>query len=170
MQVELRVERVERRISPDEVSDAEWLRTETATTDDGRLHVIHSWRYGNADVAKYGPERVSQWIMDDHRRLAAFGRIWWFVHLEAVATVGVYAGNQCIGEVEVSSMGIGGIESDASRDHYDDLAAEELSQLRDELQQYDLTMPDDDDIPYVCSELGLVTAWDGGREGLQCPA
>lgn len=170
MTVELRVERVERRISMDEVSDAEWLRTQTVTDDDGQLHIVYSWRYGDADVAKYGPERVSQWIMDDHRRLAAFGRTWWFVHLEAVAVVGVFAGGKRIGEMEVRSLGIGGVESDASRDHYDDLAAEELSQLRDELQGYGLTMPADDDIPYVCTEIGLVTGWDGGREGLRCPA
>jgi len=170
MTVELRVERVERRISMDEISDAEWLRTQTVTDDDGQLHIVHSWRYGDGDVAKYGPERVSQWIMGDHRRLADFGRGWWFVHLEAVATVGVFAGDKRIGEVEVRSLGIGGVESDASRDHYDDLAAEELSQLRDELQGYGLTMPDDHDIAYVCTEVGLVTGWDCGREGLRCPA
>lgn len=170
MTVDLKVERVERRISPDEISDAEWLRTQTVTDGDGQLQIAHSWRYSNADVARYGATQVSQWIMDDHRRLADLGRGWWFVHLEAVAVVGVFAGDKRTGEVEVRSLGIGGVESDASRDHYDDLAAEELSRLRDELQGYGLTMPADDDIPYVCTETGLVTGWDCGREGLRCPA
>lgn len=161
MTVELRVERVERRISMDEVSDAEWLRTQTMTDDDGQLQIAHSWRYGDGDIATYGAAQVSQWIFEDHRRLADLGRGWWFVYLEAVAVVGVHAGDKRIGEIEVRSLGIGGVESDASRDHYDGLAAEELSQLRDELQGYGLTIPADDDIPYVCTEIGLVTA--GGR-------
>ncbi|MEN6547897.1 MAG: hypothetical protein ABFE07_17815 [Armatimonadia bacterium] len=170
MQVELRVERVERRLSLDDISDAEWLRTESATTDDGRLHIVKSWRYSDEDIAKYGAAQVSAWIVEDHRRLAEFGRDWWFVHLEAVAVVGVYAGETRIGEVEVRSLGIGGVESDADRSHFDDLSAEELSQLRDELQGYGLAMPADDDIPYVCSESWLVTEWQCGREGLRCPA
>lgn len=169
MQTELRVERVERRLSLDEVSDASWLRTQTETTDDGQLRIIESCRYDDQDVAQYGAAQVSQWIMEDHRRLAGLGRDWWFVHLEAVALVGVYAADKRIGEIEVRSMGVGGIESDASKQHYDDLSAEELSELRDELLGYGLTMPGDETIPY-CVENWILQAWHRDEESMRCPA
>jgi len=154
----------------DEVSNAEWLRTQTETGDDGQLHIIESCRYSDADVARYGAAQVSQWIMEDHRRLAGFGRDWWFVHLEAVAIVAVFAEDKRIGEVAVRSMGIGGVESDAPQEHYDELSAEELSELRDELLGYGLTMPDDLGIPYVCQEIWIVQSWQCGEEDSRCTA
>lgn len=170
MQTELRVERVERRLSLDEISDAEWLRTETGTDDDGQLRIVRSWRYTDEDVAKYGAAQVSQWIMEDHRRLAGFGRNWWFACVQAVAVVGVYAVDRRVGEVEVGSMGVGGVESDAPKDHYDELSAEELSELRDELLGYGLTTPEDADIPYACSESWIVQSWQCGEERDRCTA
>jgi len=169
MPTELRVERVERRLSVDEVSDAEWLRTQTETGDDGQLRIVSSWRYSDDDVAKYGAAQVSQWIMEDHRRLGGFGRDWSFFHLEALAVVGVYAGDRRIGEVEVRSMGVGGIESDAPKEHLDDLSAAELSELRDELLGYGLTMPADKTIPYSV-ENSLLDAWHRVEENVRCPA
>jgi hypothetical protein len=156
MQAELRVERIERRLSPDEVSDADWLRTETDTTADGQLRIVESCRYSDDDVAVYGGEQVQAWIDADHRRREGLQRDWWFLDAAAVAVIGVHTGDERIGEIEVASSHLGGIESDAPVDHLLDVTADLFAELKDELRRVGLTVPDAMDGPLVPTESWLV--------------
>lgn len=164
MQAELSVERIERRLSLDEVSDADWLRTETETTEDGQLLIVKSCRLSNGDVAKYGHEQVQAWIDEDQRRYQRLGDEWWLLNAQAVAVVAVMAGTERLGAIEISSGSVGGIESDAPREYYDELSGELVSELKEQLLEQGLSIPDDVAMIYVCSDPCLVPAL-GERRG-----
>jgi len=148
MTATLQLERIERRLSIDEVSDAEWLRTETGA-DDGQLHIVSSWRYGDSDIARYGAARVREWIAEDHSRYHSFGDSWGFVDAQAVAVIGVHVRDEKLGTLELSSACVGGIESDAPVDYYDELTDELIEDLKQQLAEQGLPVHDRVDTPYV---------------------
>lgn len=158
MQAELTVERVERRLSLDEVSDGEWLRTEAETDEDGQLRIVESCRYSDEDVVTYGAEQVQRWIEEDMRRYDTFGDSWWFVDALAVAVIGVRVGEAQIGTFEVASGCIGGVESDAPLSYYGEVTDELVAELREQLQAQGLSIPEDLDTPLVCSDPCVVQA------------
>lgn len=149
MAATLQLERIERRLSTDEVSDAEWLRTETDADDDGQPHIVSSWRYGDNDIATYGASQVEAWIAEDHSRYQAFGDSWWFVDAQAVAVIGVHVGEEKLGTVELTSACVGGIESDAPVGYYDELTGELIEELKEQLMAQGLLVPDGVEAPYV---------------------
>jgi hypothetical protein len=158
MQAELRVERIERRLSLDEVADADWLRTETDTSDNGQLRIVKSCRYSNEDIRTYGAAQVQEWVDEDHRRYAGLGEDWWFVDALAVAVIGVQAGEEQLGTFTIFSGCVGGIESDAPLSYYDELTHELVGELKEQLAAQGLSIPENLETPYVCSQPCLVQA------------
>jgi len=145
----LQLEHIERRLSMDEVSDAEWLRTEAGADDDGQLHIVNSWRYCDSDIARYGAAQVREWIAEDHSRYYSFGHSWGFVDAQAVAVIGVHFRDEKLGTLELSSACVGGIESDAPVDYYDELTDELIEDLKQQLTEQGLLVPDRVQTPYV---------------------
>ena len=83
MNATLTVERIERRLSIDMTSDAEWLRTETQTFG-GELQIVDSMRYSDETSPSMEPEQVQAWIAEDHRRYTDFQNgEWWFRSAQA---------------------------------------------------------------------------------------
>lgn len=158
MQAELTVERIERRLSPDEISDADWLATEIETDSEGRLTIVKSCRFSNEDIAKYGAAQVQAWIEEDHRRYDLLGQDWWFVDALAVAIIGVHAGKVQLGTFEIFSGCVGGVESDAPREYLDELTGELVTELKEQLVGQGLIVPEGLDTPLVCSGSCLVDA------------
>jgi hypothetical protein len=152
MQATLIVERIERHLAVDPVSDAEWLRTRTDTAE-GRLRILESMRYTDADVRKYGEAQLRTWIGDDHRRYEEFQRgNWWFVDAQVVAIIGVQLGEGRFGQVRFGSTLIGGIESDATRGYLDEMTDILVTEVKGELAARGFTGLDDLETPYVLSE------------------
>jgi glycerol-3-phosphate cytidylyltransferase-like family protein len=158
MQAELTIERIERRLSLDEISDAEWLDTTAETDDEGRLRIVTSCRYSDEDVVQYGAETVTAWIHEDRRRYQAFGQDWWFVNAQAVAVLGVTVKDERIGTVEVASGCLGGAESDAPPSYYGEITDELVAELTAQLKAQGLNIPEDVDTPFVCSDPCVVRA------------
>lgn len=129
MKAEMNLHHIERRISPDPLSDAEWLRTKLQ----GR-RILQSQRYSDADIAKYGLKQVKSWVAEDHERLAALDRgEWQFMDLELVAIGSLSVGQHELGQVEVLHSCVGGIESDCG-EYLDELTGELLDEMLHELQ------------------------------------
>ena len=158
MHATLIVERIERRISIDMISDAEWLRTQTDIVD-GELRIVDSMRYSDEDIAQYGAVQVQTWIAEDHRRYRRFVEgYWWFVDAQAVAVIGVHLDGERIGRVRCSSMIVGGIESDADRAYLDELTDILITEVREELIARGFTELDRIETPYVSSESSVAEA------------
>lgn len=158
MQATLQLERIERRLSPDEISDADWLRTETETTEDGQFRIVKSCRYSEDDVDKYGAAQVREWVAEDQRRYKGLGDDWWFIDAQTVAIIAVEVGEEQLGTFEISSGCVGGVESDAPREYLGELTDELIAELREQLQAQGLSIPEDLETPYVCSQPCLVQA------------
>ena len=156
MQPMLRIERLERRLSPDLTSDAEWLRTDARTVCEGgqyRLRIINSMRYTDEDVRQFGAAQVRAWIDDDHRCYDAFQRgEWWFLDACAVATIAVFVGREKVGSFEVMSSCLGGIESDAPRSHLDEITDEMVGELREQLRGWGFAEVDAVEADYVVED------------------
>ncbi len=158
MNATLTVERIERRLSIDMTSDAEWLRTETQTFG-GELRIVDSMRYSDEDVAQYGPEQVQAWIAEDHRRYTDFQNgEWWFLDAQAFAIIGVDLAGERVGRIRSSSMIVGGIESDADRAYLDELTDALITEVREELAARGFTDLDQIETPYVPSETWIASA------------
>jgi len=129
MDATLQVIRIEPRVSPDPVSEPDYL----LTTMDGD-HVVESMRYGDADVATYGPERVRGWVPEDHARHRAWERDEWrFVDVRLVAVVGVSAGGRQVGTLEIDGPVLGGVESDGGDEYMSSVVDELAGEFRGEL-------------------------------------
>ena len=129
MIAELNITRIEPRISPDPISEPDWL----LTTIDGN-RVVQSMRYGDADVAEYGIERVRAWVAEDRQRYEAWRRDeWGFLDLRLVAVVEVSADGLRIGTLEVDGPALGGIESDAGDEYVKTVVGELLEEFRPDL-------------------------------------
>ena len=128
MNAAIALHHIERRISPDPVSDAEWLRTKLQGN-----HIVQSQRYSDGDIAKYGLKQVKQWIAEDHRRLAGLDRgEWEFMDLELSAVATLTVGQQDLGQVKVLHSCVGGIESDCG-EYLDELTRELADEMLHEL-------------------------------------
>lgn len=149
MTATLQLERIERRLYMDEVSDAEWLRTQTDAGDDGQLHIVSSLRYGDNDIATYGAAQVREWIAEDHGQHQSFGDSWGFVDAQAVAVIGVHVGEEKLGTFELSSACVGGTESDTPVEYYDELTDELAEDLKKQLTEQGLLVPERVEAPYV---------------------
>ena len=153
MQARLVVERIERRISVDTVSDAEWLRTEAETTDEGGLRILDSVRYSDDDVREHGAAQVREWIAEDHRRYRGFQEgEWWFLDVCAVAVIGVHLDEDRIGQVGLGSVAVGGIGSDTSREYLDEMTGILVTEVKDELTARGFIGLDEVETPLVVSE------------------
>ena len=129
MTAELNVTRIEPRISPDPISEPDWLLT---TMDGDR--VAQSMRYGDADIAEHGIERVQGWVTDDRQRYDAWRRDeWWFVDLRLVAVVEVSADGHRIGTLEIDGPALGGIESDAGDEYMVSVVGELFEEFKPDL-------------------------------------
>jgi hypothetical protein len=156
MQADLILERIERRLSVDPVTDAEWLRTEAKTVMEHglrTLRIINSMRYSDEDVRQFGAAQVRAWIDDDHRCYDAFQRgEWWFLDACAVATIAVFVGREKVGSFEVMSSCLGGIESDAPRSHLDEITDEMVGELREQLRGWGFAEVDAVEADYVVED------------------
>ena len=149
-QATLILDRIERRLSVDTVGNADWLRT---TVDESGRHIVRSMRYSDDDIQKYRAEQVMAWIAEDQRRYQAFQRgEWWFVEVCAVAIIGVFIGEERIGQLMVGSMIIGGLESDAERKYLDEMTDILVNLMKQELTDRGFSDIDDVESPYVLSE------------------
>ena len=158
MQATLTLEAIQRRLSVDPISDAEWLRT-TADTADGHLKILASMRYSAEDVHQYGAAQVREWIAEDERRYQAFGEgEWWFVEAQAVAVIGVHLGEERVGQVLFCSSVIGGLESDAPREHLDEMTEVLVREVKEELSARGFTDLDEVETPYRLSEAWVADA------------
>jgi hypothetical protein len=153
MNAELRVARIERRVSLDTISDCDWLLTEL----DGD-RVVESMRYEDGDIATYGLRKVRGWVAEDGDRYRSFGESWWFLDMQAVAIVEVVVSDKVIGQFGYCSMLIGGIESDASRDYLDEMSGILVREVTETLADLGLTIPDGIDTPYVQGDPWLAEA------------
>lgn len=155
MTATLHLKHVERRISLDPLSDAEWLRTKL-----GDGHILESMRYSESDIAKYGLPQVQAWIDDDHRRLQAFENgDWWFVHLEAVAVVSVMLGDCELGYIEASHSCVGGVESDSPQCHFDELTQDLVADIKAELADLGFADVESVETIDVRSDEWLIQTW-----------
>lgn len=169
MQAEVTLKKIEVRLSLDGTADGTWLHSETACTDDGQLRIIKSSRYGDADVSTYGVDCVRRWIAEDHERLDALRRgDWWFVCAEAVAVALVSVGDDPLGEIEIGSAVLGGIESDASWDHYKEISQELAADVRQELTERSIPCPNGIAVTHVSSDHWLVPALRSRSGAVSC--
>jgi hypothetical protein len=129
MDATLQVIRIEPRLSADPVSEPDYLLTEM----DGD-RVVKSMRYGDADVARYGIERVRQWVTEDLQRYREWERSQWqFVDVRLVAVVEVFADVRQVGTLEIDGPALGGVESDAGDDYMSETVRELAEEFRHEL-------------------------------------
>lgn len=129
MNAQLRISRIEPHMSPDPVSRPDWLMT----TMDGD-HIVESMRYGDADVAEHGIEKVREWITGDLERYQSWERDEWnFVDLRLVAVVEVQAAGQRVGTLQIDGPVLGGIESDAGDDYMKEVVGELAAEFQAEL-------------------------------------
>ena len=158
MQATLVVERIERRLSLDPISDAEWLRTRMDTSG-GRLRIVESMRYSDDDIQTYGAAQIRAWVAEDHQRYDAFQRgEWWFVDAFATAIIGVYLGEERVGQTRYCSSLVGGLESDAPRDWLDDMTEPLVAEVREGLAGGGFTGLEGVETPYVLSEPWIAPA------------
>jgi len=129
MIAELNITHIEPRISPDPISEPDWL----LTTIDGD-HIVDSMRYGDANIAEYGIERVQGWVTDDQERYADWQRdAWHFVDLRLVAVVEVSTDGRRIGTLEIDGPALGGIESDAGDEYMVSVVGELFEEFKPDL-------------------------------------
>lgn len=155
MNATLHLKHIERRISLDPVSDADWLRTRLQNG-----HIIQSMRFSDTDIAKYGLGQVKAWIEDDHRRLRGFENgDWWFVNVEAVAVVSVMLGNRELGRIEASHSCVGGVESDSPQCHFDELTQDLVADIKAELADLGFADVESVETIDVRSDEWLIQTW-----------
>jgi hypothetical protein len=128
---QLSIGRVEARISPDPVSEPDYL----VTTLDGS-RVVESMRYGNGDVAQYGIQAVRQWAAEDLQRYQAWERDEWrFVDVRLVAIVEVSADERQVGRVEIDGPVLSGVESDAGEEYMNEIVGDLAGEFSAELTE-----------------------------------
>lgn len=110
---------------PDPAPDLSWLETRI---DGGRI--VSSCRYSDADIAKYGLDRVLGWADEDGRRLADYGDTWHMIGVVTEATIQTSDDGRTWLANTVRSMGIWGVESDSTEDYLRELEREEIEGLR----------------------------------------
>jgi hypothetical protein len=138
MNASVHLKHLERRISLDPISDANWLRTKLESG-----HIVESMRFTDADIAKYGLEQVKAWIEEDHRRLRGFeDGDWWFVDLQVVAVLAVMLDDRELGQIDVLSACVGGIESDCPQCHISELTQDLVGELKTGLRELGFTDAD----------------------------
>lgn len=151
MQATLNLERIERRIALDIMSDAEWLLS-TVDESDGQLRILASRRYTDDDVRKHGAAQVLAWIAKDRQRHRQFQQgEWWWVTICAVAVVGVHLGDERIGQVGYQSMVVS-VESDVARAFLDRATDVLVTEVRDALAELGFTDVDSVPTPYAPTE------------------
>lgn len=129
MDATLQIVRVEPRVSADPVSEPDYLLTEMEGD-----RVAKSMRYGDADVTRYGVERVRQWVAEDQQRHREWERSQWqFLDVRLVAVVEVSAVGQRVGTLEIDGPALGGVESDAGDEYMSEIVAELAEEFRHEL-------------------------------------
>lgn len=129
MNAQLTISRIEPRVSPDPASEPDYLLTEM----DGN-RVIKSMRYGDADVASHGLERVREWVAEDLQRYRDWeGDRWRYLDVRLVAVVEVSADGRQVGTLEVDGPVLGGVESDAGHEYMSQIVAELAEEFRHEL-------------------------------------
>jgi len=155
MNVSLHLKHIERRISLDPISDANWLRTKL---ENG--HIVESMRFSDEDIAKYGLEQVKAWIEEDHRRLRGFeDGDWWFVHVEVVAVVGVMLEDRELGRIEVLPSCVGGVESDSQQCAFEELTQDLVAELKSGLGELGFSDMDSVETVDVRSEEWVMRTW-----------
>ena len=158
MQATLTLERIERRLSVDMISDADWFLTRVDTSG-GQLRIVESMRFTDEDVRTYGAAQIREWIAEDHRRYEAYERgDWWFLDAYATAVIGVYLGEERVGQVLYCSPVIGGIESDAPREYLDEMTQVLVTEVKEELADRGFEGLDEVEVRYVLSEAWIVDA------------
>ncbi len=106
---------------PDDDPDLSWLEPDS----------------GNYDGC--APEDIAKYLAQDSERLASYGESWEMIGIRAVASVrfatgnGSTAGPEVAPDCVVSSGGLWGIESDSGSDYFDEVGANELTELSDML-------------------------------------
>ena len=158
VQANLVLERIERRLCVDTISDCDWLRT-TADAAEGHLRILASMRYSEEDVHRYGAAQVREWIAEDQRRHEAFQEgEWLYLDICATAIIGVHLGEERIGQIGYCSMTVGGIESDSPREHLDEMTEVLVTEVKEELAARGFVIPADMPTPYVLSESWVADA------------
>jgi len=108
----------------DEDPDLSWLETEY---DEEAQQVLDSCRYTQKDVDECGWEEVKGWLDGDQKRLDDYnGQQWWMIGIRAVAEIVVGGTIQ-----QINSGGLWGIESDCEASYFEEIARDELHQLRE---------------------------------------
>lgn len=96
--------------------------------------------YLKQDYADCSADEAPKYRAQDKARLASYGNFWWCVGVRARVDFVVKGTVQTL-----FSSGLWGIESDSGDDYFDDVAAEQVAELRD-----------------ICAELGVTVnaAWE----------
>lgn len=130
------------RISWVQDSDPDVSYLESTLSEDGKT-LISSMRYTQKDLDD-SPEETRRYIEEDKERLAKF----YSGELVAYGCIAEAVTSYPLNETgdrrieNFSSGGLWGIESDAPRGYKEDIATEELDDLKDHLEAYGVTIPE----------------------------
>jgi len=114
---------------PEEYPDLSWMKTDL---EDGKI--IDSWRYTQEEYDT-NPKQVQQWIDEDHQRLREFGSSWCMMGCYAEAQVKITVNPDYETTDTIRSYGLWGIESDSDANYKKEVEAEQLEDLKAELEK-----------------------------------
>lgn len=82
-----------------------------------------------------------EYYAQDQRRNAQYGDHWWMVGIYAEATIAIPGGGHSTLQT-IRTPGLWGIESDSDLSHFEEVATENLAQLKDLLDQLNVDIND----------------------------
>jgi len=89
-------------------------------------------------------ETAARYRAEDTARLAQYGRTWWGIGIQAVATIAIPLGPKGpFHSVSLASPGLWGTESDSLHEYLQDIGREELDILTTILRKLSVFIPDD---------------------------
>lgn len=134
----------------DEMQDVSYLETKY---DDDAHKILSSCRYGPKEIKRYGWAKVKRWIQEDMKRLEQFNRgELWQIGIVATCTVS-YPINKTDRRLETfTSGGLWGIDSDSGPEYFKQVEQEQLADLKEHLEHFNVDTSNFDQIPIQHNE------------------
>jgi len=99
--------------------------------------IIDSCCFTQEDYNK-NPEEIEKYIKQDRERLENYGRTWGMIGIQAEATVSYPMENGSRRLEFFTSGGLWGIEDDCNGSYLEEVEKEELQNLKEHLQKFDI--------------------------------